>query len=58
MPLLCHSLRTVLRPIVSALVGAKAVPKGQVSERPTRATTCCTPTVFCLFLFGLLHAAI
>ena len=55
-PLLYHSLETVLGPIVTPMVGAKASPKGKDSRRLTRATTCCIPTVFfvCLLLLCLL----
>ena len=65
MPLLCHSLEIALGPMVSPLVGAKAVPKGQVSGRPTRATIFYIPAVFCLLItimfttsLILLHAAL
>ena len=41
MPILYHSVKTVLGPIVSPLEGAKPGPKGQASGRPTRDNTCC-----------------
>ena len=57
-PLIYHSLKTALGPTVSPLEGAGAGPKGQVSRRPIRATTCSTALVFFLFLLVLLHAAL
>ena len=55
--LLCQSLKTELRLIVSPLVGTKAAHKCQFSGKPTRARTCYTPMVYYLFFIRLLTAS-
>ena len=57
-PLLSHSVKTALGPIVCPLEAMEADPKCQVSGRPSRATICFIPMIFGLFSLALLHAAI